>query len=981
MVKKIFKLISLVCLGVLLSAGAAMAVTVLSVPQGGTGAGTLTGILKGNGTSAFTVATPGTDYLTGNQTITLSGDITGSGATGITTSYNGTVPFGKGGTGLTTAADDTTLVSSGAAWVASALPNCTDATGNHLNYTASTNSFSCGTSSSGGGGLTVASTSIASGANTKVLFDNSGTLGEYTISGSGNVAMTTSPVFTTPNIGVATGSISGNAGTVTGATFTTGLTVNTGTVTLTGNVANTSVLTIGAGAVSVSGSNTGDNTSSNLLPLNSGGTNANLTASNGGIFYSTGSAGAILAGTATASKMLLSGSSTTPTWSTSTIPTSAGATANKLLLSDGTNYALSTPTFPNASATSGKTIRSDGTNWIASTATLSDAPSTALKWLRSDGTNWITSTSTLSDSPGTASHFPVSDGTNWITSAGLLSVASAKTLTASNTLTLAGTDGTTMTFPASSATVAGLGITQTFTGINTFTPAARSSGVASYLTINAPADTGQTTATESIGLNVVGATRTWVDGTVATQREYLFQAPTYNKTTTSATFTKAGTLVVSAAPIAGTGVTITNPYAFWVQAGGAQFDGGLTSTTVNATTGFQISGAASSGKILIGNGTNFVASTPTYPNASATAGKIMISDGTNFVASTPTYPNASATTRKILVSDGTNFVASTETYAVPGTSGNVLTSDGTNWTSAAASSGGKFGGNGSDGALSISSGTTTIDCASAAVCIKNYTSISITGTAVLTFINPNTNGTIIILKSQGAVTVTASGTSIDASGMGAAGTGNASPGSAGSVGSQPNSNVINCTDCAGGGANANSSATAGVAGKSKPRLITTKVMKYGNALVVGAGGGGGAASASGGTGTATGGAGSNGGGGLMIECAGAFNFTTGTISAAGKTGGAGTNGTGNTGNSGGGGGGGGGFIQILYTTLTANSGTLNVNGGAGGAAGTGQSGTASSSGGGGASQINDGTVGTSNGGPGGSGGTGWTLAAVNTEFQ
>jgi hypothetical protein len=55
-------------------------------------------------------------------------------------------------------------------------------------------------------------------------------------------------------------SVTGNAGTVTNATFTTSLTVNTGTVTLSGNAANTSVLTLGAGAVSVSGSNTGDQT-------------------------------------------------------------------------------------------------------------------------------------------------------------------------------------------------------------------------------------------------------------------------------------------------------------------------------------------------------------------------------------------------------------------------------------------------------------------------------------------------------------------------------------------------------------------------------------------------------------------------------------------------------------------------------------------------------------------------------------------------
>ena len=37
-----------------------------------------------------------------------------------------------------------------------------------------------------------------------------------------------------------------------------------------------------------------------------------------------------------------------------------------------------------------------------------------------------------------------------------------------------------------------------------------------------------------------------------------------------------------------------------------------------------------------------------------------------------------AASRKKLVGDGTNFIASTETWAVPGTSGNVLTSDGTN---------------------------------------------------------------------------------------------------------------------------------------------------------------------------------------------------------------------------------------------------------------------------------------------------------------
>ena len=71
----------------------------------------------------------------------------------------------------------------------------------------------------------------------------------------------TSVTFAGNLTGNVTGNVSGSAGTVTNATLTTALTVNTGTVTLTGNVANTSVLTIGAGAVSVSGSNTGDQTS------------------------------------------------------------------------------------------------------------------------------------------------------------------------------------------------------------------------------------------------------------------------------------------------------------------------------------------------------------------------------------------------------------------------------------------------------------------------------------------------------------------------------------------------------------------------------------------------------------------------------------------------------------------------------------------------------------------------------------------------
>lgn len=46
-----------------ITGGSITGITDLAVADGGTGASTLTGVLKGNGTSAFTAATAGTDYL------------------------------------------------------------------------------------------------------------------------------------------------------------------------------------------------------------------------------------------------------------------------------------------------------------------------------------------------------------------------------------------------------------------------------------------------------------------------------------------------------------------------------------------------------------------------------------------------------------------------------------------------------------------------------------------------------------------------------------------------------------------------------------------------------------------------------------------------------------------------------------------------------------------------------------------------------
>ena len=71
------------------------------------------------------------------------------------------------------------------------------------------------------------------------------------------------------------------------------------------------------------------------LTLANGGTNATLTASNGGIFYSTTSSAAILPGTIIANRVLLSGAEAAPAWSSATYPTST--TNNQLLYSSATN--------------------------------------------------------------------------------------------------------------------------------------------------------------------------------------------------------------------------------------------------------------------------------------------------------------------------------------------------------------------------------------------------------------------------------------------------------------------------------------------------------------------------------------------------------------------------------------------------------------------------------------------------------------------
>jgi hypothetical protein len=290
---------------------------------------------------------------------------------------------------------------------------------------------------------------------------------------------------------------------------------------------------------------------------------------------------------------------------------------------------------------------------------------------------------------------------------------------------------------------------------------------------------------------------------------------------------------------------------------------------------------------------------------------------------------------------------------------------------------GGFSGTGEDGALSISSGTTTLDFNSEKVLIKNYSSVSITGTAALAFSNPHANGSIFILKSIGDVTITSTATrAVDLRSCGALGGGNGSntgqPGNDGvAIGcpyptggvavSLASTSALSISDFATTGAiAANMSAGRGA------RISSSLALR--GAVFAAAGG------ASGGSTGSAAGKGGRGGGGMLLQCGGALNISS-TFDASGAAGdNASGSGTGSSlsgcGGRGGGGnkdstlaefggvptnlvqagaGGGGGCFTFLAASITANTATFTVTGGAAGTTGSG--GKAASAGGDGYSFV------------------------------
>lgn len=199
------------------------------------------------------------------------------------------------------------------------------------------------------------------------------------------------------------------------------------------------------------------------------------------------------------------------------------------------------------------------------------------------------------------------------TTTGTLTIANGKTVTANNTLTFAGTDGTTMTFPSTSQTLVGLTSTATLTN-KTLTAPVLTAPVMTTPTL------GVATATSVNGLTITASTGTLTvaNGKTLTASNTLTFAGTDGTTMTFPS--TSGTVITATSTATLTNKTLTAPILTTPTLGVA------TATTVNKIT---LTAPATGATLTLANGKTLAVS-----NSLTLAG----TDSTTF-----TFPATSAT--------------------------------------------------------------------------------------------------------------------------------------------------------------------------------------------------------------------------------------------------------------------------------------------------------------------------------------------------